>query len=355
MTAHNDLSIRRARPGEAERVAALIDSVWRGSIRERRPYLFTPQRMADYLLCESAGELWGVVGAYPFDVRVHGITFRMAGIGQVITHPEHRGLGIMTALLERALSELRAQGTDAAWLLGDRLRYSRFGFVPGGRAVRFVTRPRYLPAAPPKGSVRAVDLARELDRIQQARAALPVSVLMPDDELALTLGGFGVSGWALGDSFALFSRSGDRMVLASGPPDDAALLLSHQASLNARVPDGPGEITFESPASPCPAADLGLLVQANASIVRCALFSVLALRPFVEKAAHLVPPGAGALRLENTDTGESATLSAPAGGAVSLTTLQLSEAFFDWLPGVPRPPALEPLDFHMTWFDSIIP
>ncbi len=327
MSDSTDFLIRRARPDEAERVAALIDSVWAGSIRERRPYLFIPRRMADYVLYESAGELWGVVGAYPYDVRIHGVTFRMAGIGQVITRPDRRGRGVMTALLDRALGDLRADGVEAAWLSGDRLRYSRFGFVPGGRALRFVTSARYLPTPPPEGAVRRMDLVRELDRVQQARSALPTSVLMHDDELALALGSFGVSGLALGESFALFNGKGDRMLLASGPPDDVALLLAHQAAAS-----GQHDITFETPAAPCPLAEMGRRVAARASVVPCALFSVVALQPFAKKAAG---PGWKEAR--------------------GMTALQVSEAFFDWLPGAARLPGVEPLDFQMTHFDHIIP
>ncbi len=122
------------------------------------------------------------------------------------------------------------------------------------------------------------------------------------------------------------------MLLASGPADNVALLLSHQAALNAQTPDGPRDITFETPVAPCPLAAMGRRVASRASVVPCGLFSVVALQAFAGKAARPVGKEAG-----------------------GMTALQLSEAFFDWLPGAARLPGVEPLDFQMTHFDIIIP
>jgi len=375
--AEHCLAIRRARPEDAERVTALIDSVWPGHIRERRPWLFTPRRMPDYLLCERGEELWGVVGAYPYDVRLNGVTFRMAGIGQVMTHPDHRGLGIMTSLLDKALGDLHAQGFDAAWLLGDRMRYSHFGFVPGGRTIRFVTTSRYLPEPPPAESVRTFDPLAELERVRRAFEESACGVAIPADELPLVLKACGVRGWATGESFALFSQEGDRMVLAAGREDEVALLLAHQASANGRREDGPRRITFDAPCRPCLLSRLGRKVYSTFSVAHSAYFRIVTLRSFLEKAARAVagrvPDGTDTVCLRNADTGEAALLEARGGtvrvlptdaaGAVALSTRRLCEAFFDWLPAADRQPQLSadsplrvlmPLDFHLPWFDAIM-
>ena len=375
MPANDGLSIRRARPEDTERVLALINLVWPGDIRERRPWLFTPQRMGDYLLCFGGEELWGTVGAYPYDVRLGGVTFRMAGIGQVITHPERRGLGIMKMLMGKALADMLAQGLDAAWLLGDRLRYSHFGFVDGGRSMRYVTRERYLPAA--AEPVRALDPVGDLDRVLQAINGQTDTALVPPEELSLMLQGWGVQGWALGGSLALFTRKGDRMVAASGNAEEVALLLAHQAAANARQEGGPREITFDAPCSPCMLTELGRRVHAYATVACSASIRIVTLRTFLEKAAKAVaarvPRGTDALSLRNMDTGEVITLRAArrrirvlpgcSEEPVALNTLQLNEAVLDWLPAAARLPALAaesplrvlfPLDFHMPWLSAVL-
>ena len=235
-----DFTIRRARPDEADLVVGLINSVWPGDIRERRPWLFTPQRMGDYLLCFGGEELWGTVGAYPYDVRLGGVTFKMAGIGQVITHPEHRGLGIMTMLMDKALGDMQAQGLDAAWLLGDRLRYSSLR-LRARRQEHPVRHQQALPAAAAGRGVRAaLDTVAELDRIHRALIGQPDTALVPADEMPLLIQGFGMQGWADRASPSPSSAApATGWCWRPGAADEVALLLAHQAAANAGQAGGP--------------------------------------------------------------------------------------------------------------------
>ena len=97
--------IRNARIEDRSAILELINSVWRssdcspGKREELMPWNFTDERVPNHLVCEVDGAVCGVVGAYPHRVRLGGVELRALGIGQVITQPEFRGQGIMSALL----------------------------------------------------------------------------------------------------------------------------------------------------------------------------------------------------------------------------------------------------------------
>ena len=73
----HDLPIRHAAVSDREAVISLINRVWTDNdISKRSPWLFTEERISAHLICELDGGIRGVVGAYPFDVRLSGRVFR---------------------------------------------------------------------------------------------------------------------------------------------------------------------------------------------------------------------------------------------------------------------------------------
>jgi GNAT superfamily N-acetyltransferase len=374
--------VRRARVGDLDEILDIIDTVWHrpdgspGDILSSHPFLFHDRRIPDHFVYEVDGRLWGVVGAYPYDVRLGGVVFRMGGVGQVISRPERRGRGVMTAILKRVVATLGEEGYDAAWLMGDRQRYAHFGWARGGRALHFTTNERYLPDAS-AAAIRALDIEREFARVREYLDSLPYTMLMPDEELRLLFRARDVNGWALNDSFILLDAGRDRVHFADGRPDEIAVLIAHQQRINAEASRDRCQMLVETPCTPSPVVRACREIFASASMQHCASFRIVRLVPFLEKAIRMVegaiPQGTDKLELMNTDTGEAVTLTAAHGEvrvtvgasdqAVRLDTARLTELFFDWIPAEIHVPglaadsplrALLPLNVFMSYFFVIV-
>lgn len=74
------------------------------------------------------GQIVSNVGVFPMEVVILGEHFKCAGIGGVATHPQARGKGYMTRLLEESLRGMREEGSDFSVLWGNRQRYGSFGY-----------------------------------------------------------------------------------------------------------------------------------------------------------------------------------------------------------------------------------
>jgi GNAT superfamily N-acetyltransferase len=382
MSSQSRAVVRRARVSDLDEILDIIDTVWRhpdgspGDILSSHPFLFHDRRVPNHFVYEVDGRLWGVVGAYPYDVTLGGVVFRMAGVGQVISRPEYRGRGVMTAILRRVIAALEEENYDAAWLMGDRQRYAHFGWARGGRALHFTTNERYLPDVSP-AAIRPLDIEREFARIREYLNSLPYTMRMPEQELRLLFRARDVNGWALDDSFILLDADRDRVHFADGRPDEIARLIAHQQRINAGTSPDRCPMLIETPCVPSPLVRACREIFATASIQHCASFRIVRLVPFLEKAIRMVegavPQGTDVLELMNTDTGEAATLAAVQGeirvtagaseNAVRLDTVRLTELFFDWIPAEIHLPglaadsplrALLPLNVFMSHFFVIV-
>ncbi|MBI5724987.1 MAG: GNAT family N-acetyltransferase [Planctomycetes bacterium] len=321
-----------------------------GSPRESEedmPYLFTPGRIDNHFIAERDGKILSVVGAYPYDVRLGGVTFKAAGIGQVSTRKEARGTGLMGKLLERISRFMFDEGMDFSWLSGDRLRYGRYGWASGGAAARFDTYDKYLPPPPDEKTVRQLEFPRDVPFVRTALGKMPNMVLMGEDELELLLGTGKHIGLAMNGTFIIHNASMDVVEFADGPADEIALLLAHLASEIRRLPGDHWKFTVE-----CPLSEPSELLKAcyrhywKMQVDPSARFKVVRLVNFLEKVCRMfqgrLPAGSGELGLVNKDTGESATIvcrdgqssvqAGAAGGAYTLDRREISEVCFGACP-----------------------
>lgn len=78
----------------------------------------------------------GTIGIYPINAVTESGCFKVAGIGTVGVLEEHRGKGIMSFMMEKALAEVEKQGYELSWLVGERQRYKNFGYDLGGKTLR---------------------------------------------------------------------------------------------------------------------------------------------------------------------------------------------------------------------------
>lgn len=231
--------IRAATPSDRTALAAMLnlsfDKPEAGWFLSHYPHLFTDAMIGQHSLVVEEGAILGCVGCYAFEAVLHGARLRIAGVGQVGTVPAARGRGLMTGLLECALNSI---GTvDLFWLYGDRQRYGRAGFAPGGRRLEGKTNDRYALPVPAGPAIRALDLAGDDALIKAMLAARPLSVTMTPAERLVMLAGKQACGWTDGEAGVLLGGGGRTVWAVVGDDAAVARLVAHQvAEYKARDP-----------------------------------------------------------------------------------------------------------------------
>lgn len=116
------VSVRRCSPQDLAPVVELAEAVFvrergrTGSLAQRYPSVFCPERVQDIYIASSGGHICAALVAKPFKWIADGSAFDGAMIGFVCTRPEYRGQGIASALLNEAANCLREQRCDFAVL-----------------------------------------------------------------------------------------------------------------------------------------------------------------------------------------------------------------------------------------------
>jgi len=126
-----DAQIRPLHSDERDALVALLDGWelpdgWRGRASEFfRRYLdhdptFEPRNV---VVAERAGRLVACAQIFPRELRVRAgdalARVSVGGIGSVFTRPEARGGGVASAVLERAIAEMRARGMALSVLFAE--------------------------------------------------------------------------------------------------------------------------------------------------------------------------------------------------------------------------------------------
>jgi len=81
------------------------------------------------------GKPSGTIGIYPIKILCGEKIISCAGIGAVGVAPEFRNLGIMDFMMNEAMKIIKNENYDLSWLVGERLRYKRFGYDLGGKTL----------------------------------------------------------------------------------------------------------------------------------------------------------------------------------------------------------------------------
>lgn len=93
---------------------------------------------------------WGVMG---YDMRIGRARVRVAGIGRVTTHGEHRRRGLMAKTATTCISRLADRGYDMSILFGIQDFYHRFGYVRAWSDTDWTVAAHDLPAEKPDANV----------------------------------------------------------------------------------------------------------------------------------------------------------------------------------------------------------
>lgn len=97
--------------------------------------LAMPDAMTHHFALKRDGRIRAMLGVYPLETAIDGERFLFSTTGNVATHWRETGKGYMSALLDRAMTELHEIGADASRLGGHRQRYNRYGFEMAGTSI----------------------------------------------------------------------------------------------------------------------------------------------------------------------------------------------------------------------------
>lgn len=128
--------------GSLEDYEDIIDfgnSVFNADFPTLQPKLYMnhKEKSAFHYLVKEGNRIKAMAGSFPLELNVCGNLLKTRGIGTVSVHKYSRGSGYMKLLMDRAVSEIEAEGCDFALLGGQRQRYEYWGFTPCGVAINF--------------------------------------------------------------------------------------------------------------------------------------------------------------------------------------------------------------------------
>lgn len=199
---------RWARPNEFSEAMRFTDTVFRPGQSGRRivqrqyphAYRDQPSFARRLLLLRDQGELVGCLAVHPIVLRLGSARVTAGGIGVVGTHPERRGEGIMSCLLNDAIQRMRLAGHAVSVLGGDRQRYGRFGWENAGVRMVYHVTARSLAAAGEIPRVRVRRWPRGpsaalLRRIREISAARPFGVERRTADFVPLIERVGKTGW----------------------------------------------------------------------------------------------------------------------------------------------------------------
>lgn len=121
------------------------------------------------------------------DILVRGHRLRLGYVGGVCTHPEHRGKGLASIVLEASFERLRREDVDFAYISGDRGLYFHAGANYAGTARRYRLEPGTLAVEGPGVQLR-VARREETPLLATLAGGEGTRVVRPLDDFALVLG-----------------------------------------------------------------------------------------------------------------------------------------------------------------------
>jgi predicted N-acetyltransferase YhbS len=109
---------------------AFTPSPWTAEDEERYRNRMRFHESSVNLLAEEDGKALAAVVAYRMRQNVRGLVHDMAGVASVASHPSARRRGLVRALMERLMRQMREEGSAVSALYPFRPSfYARFGFV----------------------------------------------------------------------------------------------------------------------------------------------------------------------------------------------------------------------------------
>ena len=126
---------RETRPAELDSLLILLNGVFRArthSMQQEHPYVYCLENAANLRIVLHDGTPVSHFGIKFWDVSLLGVRIKVASVGGVCTHPDYRGQGLATVLLEDAARLMHREETDVIYVSGGRGLYIRNGYAPAG-------------------------------------------------------------------------------------------------------------------------------------------------------------------------------------------------------------------------------
>jgi GNAT superfamily N-acetyltransferase len=274
------------------------------------PYLWNDDRADNMWLCLAGDKIVGAAGCYPVPVRLGGVPFQAACVGQVATLPAWRGRGVFTRVMDAICAHADVT-TDFTWLGGDRLRYGRWGWATGGRRHVFEISQRMLGShaeadeTMPVRPVEAADMPRIYEQIATHGDGIDYT-LQEFTQLVLQC----ARGVVCNDSWALCRSYGTlRIMEAHGELTDLVAIAARLSRQQVEGGDLDGVISVECSDNHDLLMSLARHHYRTGHADPVGMFRVSNLHDCVSKIAQIAgttcPGGSDELSIENTDTGEA--------------------------------------------------
>ncbi len=121
--------LRREEWPAAQRLERLCFAGVLGETDDGDETSYTPPKRGGWQVIAHRGEPVSLIGTFHSRVSVYGSPLRVGSIGGVCTHPEYRGHGLASRLLDYCTRRLTAEGARLLLISGTRGLYTRAGNV----------------------------------------------------------------------------------------------------------------------------------------------------------------------------------------------------------------------------------
>jgi predicted N-acetyltransferase YhbS len=181
---------RGLKPEELESAVELADRVFRpgedSSMRDEYPLLFREQNLDGLRVFAEDGRVVSLVGTLRRDVVLSGVRAGATCVGSVCTHPDYRGQGLATRLLDDARRKTIADGACLFLISGGRSLYRRLGYVGVGGQATWTVKPDRLPQKSPYRT--RPWRPEDLPALVRLHSAEPVRFVRTPEDFATLLG-----------------------------------------------------------------------------------------------------------------------------------------------------------------------
>lgn len=135
----NECKLRIAPESERNKCIELANLCFGFNFRTLLPkaYADNPCMNPTHYVADDNGDFKALVDVLPEQLTVGDIMLKTGYVGSVCVHPESRSQGLMKGLMAMANDGIRENGTDIAFLNGNRQRYQYYGYHPAGKTYSF--------------------------------------------------------------------------------------------------------------------------------------------------------------------------------------------------------------------------
>ena len=154
------------------------------SLAPEYPLVFGDEAPGRLVVCEENGEVRSTCAILDRDLVTAHASIRAGMIGSVSTHPDHRGKGYASRVLDQAEDELRESGCMFSLLWADDPAfYAKRGYVEIGAENDFLLDVSSLSKLPPCDDVRPIE-ERDIQQVHSLYARHPERVERTAQETA---------------------------------------------------------------------------------------------------------------------------------------------------------------------------